>query len=123
MLSMYAEQPATAAATATPGFHEPAYIWWQYPDPLVVCPQVREVALEAIERARRGDGPTLIEAETYRFRGHSLADPDELRSKEEKAKYQVGRGVLGWWPVSWLGWAGRVGRGWGAAGTRAWRAS
>ncbi|KAF6263110.1 thiamine diphosphate-binding protein [Scenedesmus sp. NREL 46B-D3] len=48
---------------------------------------VREVALEAIERARRGDGPTLIEAETYRFRGHSLADPDELRSKEEKAAY------------------------------------
>jgi pyruvate dehydrogenase E1 component alpha subunit len=51
--------------------------------------QVREVALEAVARARRGDGPTLIEAETYRFRGHSLADPDELRSKEEKAKYQV----------------------------------
>lgn len=52
-------------------------------------PQVREVAEEAIARARRGDGPTLIEAETYRFRGHSLADPDELRSKEEKAKYAV----------------------------------
>jgi pyruvate dehydrogenase E1 component alpha subunit len=51
--------------------------------------QVREVALEAIERARRGDGPTLIEAETYRYRGHSLADPDELRSKEEKAMYAV----------------------------------
>lgn len=49
--------------------------------------KVREVALEAIERARRGEGPTLIEAETYRFRGHSLADPDELRSKEEKAKW------------------------------------
>jgi hypothetical protein len=49
--------------------------------------KVREVAQEAIARARRGDGPTLIEAETYRFRGHSLADPDELRSKEEKAKY------------------------------------
>jgi len=46
--------------------------------------KVREVAAEAIARARRGDGPTLIEAETYRFRGHSLADPDELRSKEEK---------------------------------------
>ena len=42
------------------------------------------MAAEAIARARRGDGPTLIEAETYRFRGHSLADPDELRSKEEK---------------------------------------
>eukprot|EP00879_Flechtneria_rotunda_P011672 GHRR01012192.1.p1 GENE.GHRR01012192.1~~GHRR01012192.1.p1 ORF type:complete len:192 (+),score=64.72 GHRR01012192.1:274-849(+) len=51
--------------------------------------KVREVALEAIERARRGDGPTLIEAETYRFRGHSLADPDELRSKDEKAAYQA----------------------------------
>lgn len=42
--------------------------------------KVREVAKEAIARARRGDGPTLIECETYRFRGHSLADPDELRS-------------------------------------------
>lgn len=49
--------------------------------------KVREVALEAIARARRGDGPTLIECETYRFRGHSLADPDELRSPEEKAHY------------------------------------
>lgn len=48
---------------------------------------MREVALEAIARARRGEGPTLIEAETYRFRGHSLADPDELRSKDEKAHY------------------------------------
>ena len=49
--------------------------------------KVREVAAEAVARARRGDGPTLIEAETYRFRGHSLADPDELRSKEEKEHY------------------------------------
>ena len=51
--------------------------------------QVREVAQEAVARARRGDGPTLIEAETYRFRGHSLADPDELRLKEEKEHYQA----------------------------------
>ncbi len=51
--------------------------------------QVHEVAKEAIARARRGDGPTLIECETYRFRGHSLADPDELRKKEEKEHYQV----------------------------------
>ena len=47
------------------------------------------MALEAIERARRGDGPTLIEAQTYRFRGHSLADPDELREKKEKEHWQV----------------------------------
>ncbi|KAK9804916.1 hypothetical protein WJX72_011858 [[Myrmecia] bisecta] len=49
--------------------------------------KVRQVALQSIERARRGEGPTLIEAETYRFRGHSLADPDELRRKEEKEHY------------------------------------
>jgi pyruvate dehydrogenase E1 component alpha subunit len=45
---------------------------------------VYSVAKEAIARARAGEGPTLIEALTYRFRGHSLADPDELRSPEEK---------------------------------------
>ncbi len=45
---------------------------------------VREVAQKALNRARAGEGPSLIEALTYRFRGHSLADPDELRSAEEK---------------------------------------
>jgi len=45
---------------------------------------VRNVAKQAIARARNGYGPTLIEALTYRFRGHSLADPDELRSRQEK---------------------------------------
>jgi pyruvate dehydrogenase E1 component alpha subunit len=45
---------------------------------------VRTVAQEAVARARAGEGPTLIECLTYRFRGHSLADPDELRSKAEK---------------------------------------
>ncbi len=45
---------------------------------------VRAVAQEAVARARAGEGPTLIEALTYRFRGHSLADPDEMRSKSEK---------------------------------------
>ncbi|MBR8829736.1 MAG: Acetoin:2,6-dichlorophenolindophenol oxidoreductase subunit alpha [Chroococcopsis gigantea SAG 12.99] len=45
---------------------------------------VRAVAQEAVARARAGEGPTLVEALTYRFRGHSLADPDELRSSSEK---------------------------------------
>nr|YP_009314334.1 Pyruvate dehydrogenase E1 component, alpha subunit [Liagora harveyana]SCW22588.1 Pyruvate dehydrogenase E1 component, alpha subunit [Liagora harveyana] len=45
---------------------------------------IRKVTLEAVQRARSGEGPTLIEALTYRFRGHSLADPDELRSRDEK---------------------------------------
>lgn len=45
---------------------------------------VRHITKQAIHRARLGEGPTLIEALTYRFRGHSLADPDELRSITEK---------------------------------------
>lgn len=48
---------------------------------------VHEVAQTAIARARAGEGPTLIEALTYRFRGHSLADPDELRSAAEKEEW------------------------------------
>jgi pyruvate dehydrogenase E1 component alpha subunit len=50
---------------------------------------VRAIAQEAVARARAGEGPTLIECLTYRFRGHSLADPDELRSKEEKEAWQA----------------------------------
>nr|QCI05214.1 Pyruvate dehydrogenase E1 component alpha subunit [Centroceras clavulatum] len=45
---------------------------------------IRKAALTAVNHARSGEGPTLIEALTYRFRGHSLADPDELRSRQEK---------------------------------------
>ena len=60
--------------------------------------KVREVAQTAIARARAGEGPTLIEAETYRFRGHSLADPDELRSKEEKDYFQAKDPI----PVRWV---------------------
>jgi TPP-dependent pyruvate/acetoin dehydrogenase alpha subunit len=44
---------------------------------------VREVAAEAAARARRGDGPTLIEAKTYRHKGHSRVDPGKYRPKEE----------------------------------------
>jgi pyruvate dehydrogenase E1 component alpha subunit len=45
---------------------------------------VRAAAERAIARARAGEGPTLLECLTYRFRGHSLADPDELRAAAEK---------------------------------------
>lgn len=45
---------------------------------------VHRVAREALERARRGDGPTLIEALTYRMAGHSTADdPTRYRTAEE----------------------------------------
>ncbi len=45
---------------------------------------VRGATQRALKRARNGEGPTLLECLTYRFRGHSLADPDELRKEEEK---------------------------------------
>jgi pyruvate dehydrogenase E1 component alpha subunit len=44
---------------------------------------VYETALEALARARRGDGPSLIEAKTYRHGGHSRADPGKYRPDDE----------------------------------------
>jgi acetoin:2,6-dichlorophenolindophenol oxidoreductase subunit alpha len=45
---------------------------------------VYEVAREAIDRARRGGGPTLLEAKTYRIRGHFEGDPELYRDDEER---------------------------------------
>lgn len=44
---------------------------------------VYEATLKAVERARNGEGPTLLECKTYRYRGHSRSDPAKYRSKEE----------------------------------------
>ncbi|HLI79520.1 MAG TPA: pyruvate dehydrogenase (acetyl-transferring) E1 component subunit alpha [Candidatus Binataceae bacterium] len=46
--------------------------------------EVYGAVTEAAARAREGDGPSLIEAVTYRFRGHSMSDPVEYRSKREE---------------------------------------
>lgn len=43
---------------------------------------------EAVDRARRGDGPTLLEIRTYRYKGHSMSDPAKYRSKEELKSYK-----------------------------------
>jgi pyruvate dehydrogenase E1 component alpha subunit len=44
---------------------------------------VRDTVHEMVEKARAGEGPQLIEAMTYRFRGHSMGDPQRYRTKEE----------------------------------------
>ncbi len=49
---------------------------------------VREVVSHAVERARRGEGPTLIEAKTYRWYGHSHSDPRTYRTREEEAAWK-----------------------------------
>ena len=48
---------------------------------------VHEAIAEACERARRGDGPTLLDIRTYRFKGHSMSDPQKYRTKEEVAEW------------------------------------
>jgi pyruvate dehydrogenase E1 component alpha subunit len=55
---------------------------------------VREVAQRAVERARRGDGPTLIEAKSYRITPHSAATPNDTRSPEELELWR-GRDPIG----------------------------
>jgi TPP-dependent pyruvate/acetoin dehydrogenase alpha subunit len=49
---------------------------------------VYEAVAEAVGRARRGEGPTLIEAKTYRFRGHFEGDPETYRDKAEVEKWK-----------------------------------
>ncbi len=50
---------------------------------------VHTAAAEAIGRARAGDGPTLLEARTYRMRGHYIGDPTKYRDPEELARWEA----------------------------------
>ena len=48
--------------------------------------EVYAAAVRAVERARKGEGPTFIEAKTYRIEGHFVGDPEMYRKKEETKK-------------------------------------
>ena len=50
---------------------------------------VAEASTAAVNRARRGEGPTLIECKTYRHRGHSKSDRNRYRTKEEIEEWKA----------------------------------
>jgi pyruvate dehydrogenase E1 component alpha subunit len=50
--------------------------------------EVYEAATEAVKRARGGEGPTLLECKTYRWKGHSKSDQERYRTKEEIAAWK-----------------------------------
>jgi pyruvate dehydrogenase E1 component alpha subunit len=49
---------------------------------------VRAAGEKAIEHARSGQGPYILEMQTYRYRGHSMSDPAKYRTKEEVDKFR-----------------------------------
>ena len=50
---------------------------------------VHEAVARAVKRAREKGGPTLLEIKTYRYKGHSISDPQKYRTKEELEEYKA----------------------------------
>jgi pyruvate dehydrogenase E1 component subunit alpha len=56
---------------------------------------VYEAMKRAVERTRGGQGPSLLEIKTYRFRGHSMTDPAYYRTREEEQQWRATRDPIG----------------------------
>jgi pyruvate dehydrogenase E1 component alpha subunit len=55
----------------------------------MVVEEIHLAVAKAAERARKGEGPTLLEFNTYRYKGHSMSDPAKYRTKEELEEYKA----------------------------------
>lgn len=89
----YGMSTSTARSTAVPNIADRASA---YAMPGVIVDgndfsAVAEASTDAIDRARRGQGPSLIECKTYRHRGHSKSDRNRYRTKEEIEEWKTQR--------------------------------
>ncbi|CAK7260703.1 MULTISPECIES: thiamine pyrophosphate-dependent dehydrogenase E1 component subunit alpha [unclassified Shinella] len=89
----YGMSTSTARSTAVANIADraPAY---GMPGVIVdgnVLSDVAEATHNAVQRARRGEGPTLIETKTYRYRGHSKSDRNRYRTKDEIEDWMTNR--------------------------------
>ncbi|OIN98270.1 pyruvate dehydrogenase (acetyl-transferring) E1 component subunit alpha [Candidatus Desantisbacteria bacterium CG1_02_49_89] len=55
---------------------------------------VKEIVMKYAEKARKGEGPSLIECKTYRYYGHSRSDPRAYRTKDEEKEWQAKDPIL-----------------------------
>ena len=81
----YGMSTSTARSTAVKNIADRAAAY-SMPGVIVngnIFSEVAEASHAAVERARAGEGPTLIESKTYRYRGHSKSDRNRYRTKEE----------------------------------------
>ncbi|HMR08237.1 MAG TPA: pyruvate dehydrogenase (acetyl-transferring) E1 component subunit alpha [Polyangiaceae bacterium] len=76
---MLRTSPLKDVALKASGYGMPGVTVAQGEDVIVV----RDAVKDAVDRARSGGGPTLLEIKTYRFRGHSMSDPAKYRTQNE----------------------------------------
>jgi pyruvate dehydrogenase E1 component alpha subunit len=89
----YGMSTSTARSTAVKNIAERAAAY-SMPGVIVngnIFSEVAEASFKAVERARAGEGPTLIESKTYRHRGHSKSDRNRYRTKEEIEDWMANR--------------------------------
>lgn len=89
----YGMSTSTARSTAVANIADRASAY-SMPGVIVdgnVLSDVAEASYNAVERARRGDGPSLIECKTYRYRGHSKSDRNRYRTKDEIDDWMTNR--------------------------------